>query len=212
MNQTLVTLVNCLLKQFNLEWTPIGLRYTVKLQYGRMDCFVTEDFNKVLSFIDVIPPTTFELEDLYYFIVNSKYYNKHLFVQQTQDHFDHVIYEFRLLIRKLKPQEPKIHDKGVLMTLRNIDTHFNTNITASKLALDKVNNAVKLRDKFNGKLVMRWATLTQGPLLAKTIESFKTHIELKHKIGFNSFLSRSTPTEIRKEFELFNTHFDSIFS
>lgn len=61
----------------------------------------------------------------------------------------------------------------------------------------------KIRNKFNGKLVMKWSGLKPGRLLSEVIEDFRKHAEFESGVGFLDYLNNSAPFKIRKDFLCF---------
>ena len=58
----------------------------------------------------------------------------------------------------------------------------------------------ELRNKFNGKLVMRWTGFGPGPIIAQTIEDFYNHIEMTYHISYIEYIRTKKPKEVRVEF------------
>ena len=73
-------------------------------------------------------------------------------------------------------------------------------------------NLREFRNKFNGRLVMRWTGLSQGPYLAETIEEFYTHIKEMYELNFYDYLSSRTPSEVRFDFMDYFDPFKSVFN
>lgn len=61
-------------------------------------------------------------------------------------------------------------------------------------------NQKEFRNKFNGKLVMRWTGLGPGPMLAETIEEFYVYVEKTLGFEFPEYMLTATPSIVRSDF------------
>lgn len=61
-------------------------------------------------------------------------------------------------------------------------------------------NRKEFRNKFNGKLVMTWAEVGPGPIVADIIEGFYVHVYREYSLSFPEFMAFRTPREVRLEF------------
>ena len=205
MNTTEVTLVNCLLKRYNLEWTKVGLRYNQKVNYGYIYHPVTRDYKKVLSFIGIDSMPT-DIELLYLVICNSKIFNSRPFLALKT--CDNTIIQLRKLIIANRPKNAKYGT----MSLKTIDDFFGTQLNIKVTAYNAAMSATQnLNRKFNGKLVMHWTDLKPGQILAETIENFKSHVQTKFGMGFLDYLNSSCPSKIKLDFDVYYNPLDYTF-
>jgi len=68
-----------------------------------------------------------------------------------------------------------------------------------------------IRDKFNGKLVMKWTTLKSGKILAETITEFKSYIQKEYNTEFITYLQYSYAFKVKTDFNRFYYHLDYLF-
>lgn len=210
MNTTEVTLVNCLLKRYNLEWTEVGLRYNHKLNYGYVHFPLTRDFKKVQNFVGITGLYIQDIEWLYLITTNSKLFDLSSFKSLKTG--DNTLIQLR---RKMLLNSPKNAEKPHLALdnkLDLIDKHFSSKIKSKVTAFNKaMSMKTSLTNKFNGRLVMLWSNLKPGPILANTIEDFKSHIEVTFGMGFLDYLNSSCPNKIKLDFDVFYNKLDYLF-
>lgn len=58
----------------------------------------------------------------------------------------------------------------------------------------------ELRNKFNGKLVMKWAQVGSGPIVAEIIEEFYEYIRITYGISYIEYIVKKTPREVKNDF------------
>lgn len=58
----------------------------------------------------------------------------------------------------------------------------------------------EVRNKFNGKLVMKWSGLSPGPMVAEAIENFYVYIEKTYSVTYVEYIGSRTPREVRADF------------
>ena len=201
--------INALLSQFNLEWTNVGLKYIFTMKYGSMYFFVSNDFDKVLKFLNIPDTNSDDIELLALFISNSDYYNRKLFNKVCNDN------TYNDLVDRIKKNGINKIAKTISLDkkIKLIDSTFKPvcKIQDKVLILNSVGiNKKEIRNKFNGKLVMKWTGLNKGPLLANTIEEFKEFIEKETNNGFLNFLNSSSPRLVRNTFNRYYNHLDYI--
>jgi len=64
------------------------------------------------------------------------------------------------------------------------------------------------RNKFNGKLVMKWVGINSGPLLADTIQEFYVYVEMRYNLNIFEYLRGCTPKQVRTDFIAFYECFE----
>lgn len=199
MEPTTIYIINRILDMFNLVWTPgKGLEYYQVINYGRISILVTKDFNKVLKFLGITTLRTNEIRTLFLILKNSKYFNKQQFLRRPlkTKRYD----EFLFYLKTEKPLDqynpvPRLKLSGEFGAI--IDRQL------LKLHINGLNRS-SLRNKFNGKLVMKWTGIKPGPALAGHIQGFKEHIESTSNKQFMEYLSTRSPKQVRTDFINYN--------
>lgn len=206
MNSTIVFSLNRILSTFDLEWdNVVGLSYIHRLQHGKVHFHITKDFSKVEKFLGLPFKPTEDLDALYTCLTQSKYFQKKRFLNadSPSEGFDYICREIRLD----KPVD--LYNPGNSVTIDKIDKAFGSNVRHKvNLLNSKGINKKELRNKFNGKLVMKWSGLKPGPMLAETIEEFKRYVEYTYSLGFIEYLNTRTPKTVRAVFIQFFHDFD----
>lgn len=199
MNPTTIYLINRILDMFNLVWTPgRGLEYYQVINYGRISFLVTKDFNSVLMFLGIPNIQTNEVRTLFDLLKNSKYFNKQQFYRRPLETVKYKEFLFYLKIEKPIDQYKPTSDSWKLSV-----SGFNIGHKLQKLHISGFNQSA-LRNKFNGKLVMKWSGTKPGPALAIIIQNFKEHIESTSNKQFLEYLTGRTPRQVRTDFITFN--------
>ncbi len=212
MNPTTTFILNRILSIFNLEWTEVGLRYVHKLKFGEVSYHITSDLDKVIKFLGLPFKPTDDIEKLYYCIVHSSYFTNRVFTNLRPD--DKAYCEFLFKLREDKPVNARLKRNDLKLTRTEfIDHSFGSNITPKiKLLNSNGLNAKELRNKFNGKLVMKWSDESPGSSLASTMEEFKIHVENTFNQGFTEYLATRKPKTIRADFQSYYYELDYILA
>lgn len=208
MNPTTTFILNRILSKFNLEWTDVGLRYNHKLKFGSISYHVTSDFNKVIDFLGLPYEPTDDLDSLYHCVINSPYFEPKCYTKNSRPE-DKGYEQFVAKIREDKPTYKLPRNAERITHTELIDKHFGTNLYRTVSMLNKAGlNNKELRNKFNGRLVMKWSGMTPGPLLINTIEEFKSFVESKYNREFLGYLTTRRPKDIRVDFLVFYNEMD----
>lgn len=180
-------LLGKLFHKFGLKYGPDSLHYPFRLE-GRVvhDIVITKDFRKMMEFMGLDPERKYKgfdtLEEIYDWIISSKYYNTELFLLDnlTQDDRKRnkkrpTFNKFLEYVKDIPYTSEGYHfERNKTKYLGLIDSsfpevHFLEQIEKFK-EKDKEVQAVKL--KFNGELVMEWTDL-KGKELGDVIMNFK---------------------------------------
>lgn len=200
----LVLLINILLSQLNLEWDGDKLIYSFECD-GKISHYEIEtSFENVLKFLGINECEFHNITTMkgHYevikdcFIMNTKPFYKYSELL-TNDHLEFITsFQLYALIRhKQKNPIPTGKDLDSY-----IDGYFNCNLTELRAKLLD-HSICPLKDKFNGKLAMRWVDkLKPGKVLEETMIGFKESIVANHSITFNNFLLLNTHVGVRIEF------------
>ena len=199
MNPTTIYLINRILDMFNLVWTPgRGLEYYQVINYGRISILVTKDFDEVLKFLGIPTIKTNEIRTLFEILKHSKYFNKNQFFRRPLENNDYMTFIFYL-----KTDKPIDQFKPTITTRQIAIEGFDIGKKLQKLHSNGFNQS-SLRNKFNGKLIMKWTGISPGPELAITIQKFKQHIESTFNKQFLEYLATRTPRQVRTDFITYN--------
>ena len=176
--------------KFGLKFSPSGTFYPYRGGSGRVmkDIIITKDFRKMMEFLGLDPERKYKgfetLEEIYDWIISSKYYNTELFLLENLTQSDRkrnkkrpTFNKFLEYVKDLPYTSEGYHfEKNKTKYLDLIDSsfpevHFLEQINELK---KKDEDNQKMREKFNGDLVMEWTGLNGKELGSVIIEFKKT--------------------------------------
>jgi len=203
MDELLITLTNILLKRFKLKWDGKVLRHYTKLLYGNKEVLISDDYEIVVKLLGMPKKPLPTFDDIYYNIINSKYFNKKIFkVHTVEDHL-------RAFLDRLKEDNPpngyECHIKEI-NPLYELKKHIKLNSRIVTCLLNTTvytNRLPELRNKFNGNLIKIWTSVDNPFILSDLIKEFKIYITDDLKEVFYNYLLKSSPKEIKTEFKIF---------
>lgn len=192
-----------MLSVFHLVLTDVGLFYVHKLRYGNIKYFVSNDFDDIFEFLGLPYSPDNSFESLFYAITNSDYFHTASYTK-----YDKGTDKFNEFVKYMLSKEPislyrptYVANWGAIKA----DVFFGTNLLQKILALGPnlglTNKAIK--NKFNGHLVKKWSGMTNGPVLAETIDDFKEYVRTKWGYGFLDYLNSRSPRIVKYEFCVF---------
>jgi hypothetical protein len=172
----------------------------------KKDILITKDFRKMMEFLGLDPEKKYKgfdtLEEIYDWIISSKYYNTELFLLDNLTQTDRKRNKKRLTFNKfleyvkdLPFESEGYHfEKNKTKYLDLIDesfpeVHFLEQINEFKKLDEEIQ---KLKEKFNGKLVMEWTGLKDKEL-GDVIIKFKSDYS-------EEWLKDHSHEEIKNEF------------
>jgi hypothetical protein len=175
---------------FGLKFGPESLRYPYRGEGGRVmkDIVITKDFRKMMEFLGLDPERKYQgfetLEEIYDWIISSKYYNTELFLLKNLTQYDRkrnkkrpTFNKFLEYVKDIPYETTGYHfEKNKTKYLDLIDKSF-----PEVRFLDQINELkkkdednMKLKSKFSGQLVMEWTGL-EGIELGNVLKAFKLH-------------------------------------
>jgi hypothetical protein len=202
MNNLFYTLLNILLKRFDLVWKNGNLYYVKRLPQGDIQVFITKNINVAKNIVGLpyLPNNNFD--NIYYCIINSKIFYKKLFILKKTD--ENIAFLDRL--REENPPNRCTAPYKCTDVVKELKKYIKLGPTVlSSIFIANVYDRSKkeLRNKFNGNLIKRWAE-TDNPLkIALYIEEFKLYIKHTYGKELHSFLYHTKPSKIRIEFKVF---------
>jgi len=177
-----------LFHRFGLKMGPDSLRYPYRGDSGRVikDIVITKDFRKMMEFLGLDPERKYQgfntLEEIYDWIISSKYYNTEFFLLDNLTQSDRkrnkkrpTFNKFLEYVKDIPYTSEGYHfEKNKTKYLDLIDSsfpevHFLEQIEELKKKVEEIR---KMKEKFNGKLVMEWTGLT-GKELGEVIRKFR---------------------------------------
>ena len=221
MRPLLVMVLNEILSMFNLEIVDNRLLYHHKLKFGSVDYYVADLTTtlgkiKLMEFLEMpYVPYTNNVDDIYYAVTNSKYFNIRLF-----KHLKYPDEKYRQFLDKIKTLKPVSLYKYVYTpdySALVVDKHFGTNLIRSINNLNTEGLSKEtMKKKFNGHLIQKWVPdIRPGAEIAQLMEEFKEYIEGEFRINFVNYLLNRPEKLIRKDFISFYynelNHFDRMF-
>jgi len=200
--------------RFGLKFGPEGLVYQYRNsgKFGK-NITITNDFDRIMNFLGLDPNVKHKgfdtLEEIYKWIISSKYYNTELFLLDNLTQSDRkrnkkrpTFNNFLEYVKNIPYTSEGYHfEKNKTKYLDFIDSsfpevHFLEQINELN---EKYEEKLKLKTKFNGDLLMEWSGLSSGKKLGQIMESFK-------KTKNDKWFEENTVGEIKNEFKKwFNT-------
>lgn len=179
--------------KFGLKFSPFGTFYPYRGAGGRVmeDITITTDFRKMMEFLGLDPERKYRgfdtLEEIYDWIISSKYYNTEFFLLDNLTQSDRkrnkkrpTFNKFLEYVKDIPYQSEGYHfEKNKTKYLDLIDesfpeVHFMERIVELRKRDEELE---ELKSKFNGELVREWTGL-DGKELGDVIIKFKsTHPE-----------------------------------
>lgn len=190
-------IVNRMLECFNLQTKNGMLHLIVPMKYGKATKVIgkAEEGLKFLGLTE-----NYSIEE----VVSSKYFSSRMFFN---DRGIPSLVAVKKYCREnnIKNKFNYRHGKTYI---KLIESNFNMRFSAQPNI--SYANERELRNKFNGKLVMRWANITEGKLLNDTMNEFKNHIENTKNTTFYEYILQTTPAQVRDDFKTHYNVFENI--
>jgi len=194
-----------MLSQFNLKIEGNNLLYEHKLRFGSVDFPILEmdeeGIQKIIEFLELpYIPWGDTAEDLFYAVVNSPYFNKHIFLDYISLNKEYI--EFKELIKKENPitvYRPA-YTPGYRAYL--VDKFFGTKIVKRLEELKNIGYSRRtLRNKLNGHLIQKWVPeLKPGRIVSDCMKEFKEHIERRFNTNFLEYIKERPNKLVRLDF------------
>ena len=198
--------------KFNLSYGWDGLKYKYRNFNGRNshDIAISKDPRKIFEFggfdYDRYLQGFNNIEEIFDFIISSKYFNSDIFRMENLNHID------RKRNRKRKSYHELLNymddnysgeikfvfhkDKRLYHPMIN-DAFPEVDFFNKLNELDKKNELnEKLSKKFNGKLIMEWIPGLEGKELGNAITEFRKYLG----VDFNDVVLNSTTEELKNNF------------
>lgn len=194
--------------KFGVKFGHRGLEYMFRTDHGNVskDVLLTQDPKKIYDFLDYdydrYSKGFEELEDIFEFVVNSKYFSSEVFQLEYLNHENRTRNRKRKTYQRflewLNSREPikyEYHkDKDKYLPL--IDEHFPEIKIFDQIKLFKEEEAIRknISKKFNGKIIMSLLSELKGSKLGKFICDFKN----QHK-DFNNYILTTSDKQIKND-------------
>ena len=205
--------------KFGLKYGLQGLVYPFRTFSGRLsrDIVISKDNRKIFKFFDLDYDKYLKgfdnLEEIFEFIIDSKYFNPNNFLMENLNSIDR------------KRNKKRSTYKGFLdyINLKNFDKDSSFKFNKDKSSYHRMINEYfpesnflemldelkkeddrnkRISEKFNGNIVMEITGL-KGKELGNFIHKFKQYIEDKRKVGFKEFVDSVEEGEIINQCKYF---------
>jgi hypothetical protein len=201
----LVLLVNILLSQLNLEWDGNKLVYAFEYKGKIIYYEIETSFEDILEFLGIESKewhNIISIKEHYDVIKNCFIMNTYVFYKYSHS-LTHKQLEFLTEFQMYALLDYKKNDNLIPKDKdldSYIDGYFNSNIAILKEKL-ALHSACPMKDKFNGKLAIKWINeLGPGELLKDTLIGFKNDIKANYKLTFNNFLLLNSHISVKLAF------------
>ena len=181
-------LLGKLFHKFGLKYGPDSLHYPYRGDSGQVmeDIVITKDFRKMMEFLGLDPERKYKgfdtLEEIYDWIISSKYYNTEFFLLDNLTQSDRkrnkkrpTFNKFLDYVKDMPYTSEGYHfEKNKTKYLDLIDSSFpEVHFLGQIERLKKKGEEIRiLKEKFNGELVKEWTDL-EGKELGDIITKFK---------------------------------------
>jgi len=178
-----------LFHRFGLKMGPDSLHYPYRGDSGQVmeNIIITKDFRKMMVFLGLDPERKYQgfdtLEEIYNWIISSKYYNTELFLLDNLTQSDRkrnkkrpTFNKFLEYVKDMPYESEGYHfEKNKTKYLDLIDqsfpeVHFMEQIERLKKKGVEIR---ELKEKFNGQLVMSWVCGLKDKELGETIKKYR---------------------------------------
>ena len=197
-----VWFLNKILFNFQLELTQLGL-ITESVYECDSNIILAEDFETAFTFIDLSYTVFTKLkkqEDLYKELVNNKYFNSDLFLNNLKEiknnttGFKRLYIGFKNYINNNKCESKYYFSNYEDVYIDVIDYHFD--IFSNKQFVSFEEHLIANSTKFNGTLVTEWTGILPSETLGFVINGFKQN----YGFYFEKYLLKSSKDEIKSDF------------
>lgn len=208
-------IIGKIFKKFNLKYGENGLLYVFRRQdnHYAKDLLISTNFEKIYAFLGLDYQKWligFESkEEMFNWVISSPYFSVQPYIEMSnrmekrQKERPTIAYFLDYLEEKKITKNYTFQERDTYLPLINDFFPKANLISGIKEEQEREQFVLLLKEKYNGKLIMKMFPILEGKVLGKFMNDFQEQFE-----NYEKYLSEMTKQEIEKELRLFFTKFD----